>query len=115
VTTLTWEDFCDHAMAVASVPLSARNVERTGSLNEGQVGIVSAEVDSSLFVIAGPGSGKTTASALRILKLIYMDGLDPTEIVATTFTRRAAAVLRSRIIEWGENVRSRVLRTPSAS
>ncbi len=111
MTTLTWEDFCDHAMAVARVPLSARNVGREGGLNDGQVGIVSATVDRSLFVIAGPGSGKTTASALRILKLIYVDGLDPLEIVATTFTRRAAAVLRSRIIEWGENIRARVLRS----
>jgi len=86
----------------------------TARLNRGQIGIVSAPVHESLFVIAGPGSGKTTASALRILKLLFVDGLEPHEIIATTFTRRAAAVLRSRIIEWGEGIRVRILNSDVA-
>lgn len=107
--TVSWERFCEHALAVARVPLSVRTARNADRLNRGQVGIVSASIDESLFVIAGPGSGKTTASALRILKLLFVDGLEPHEIIATTFTRRAAAVLRSRIIEWGEGIRARIL------
>lgn len=77
--------------------MSVRTAGNTSRLNRGQIGIVSAPVDESLFVIAGPGSGKTTASASRILKLLFVDGLEPHEIIGTTFTRRVAAVLRSRI------------------
>jgi DNA helicase-2/ATP-dependent DNA helicase PcrA len=45
------------------------------------------------------------------LKLLLVGGLEPLEIIATTFTRRAAAVLRSRIIEWGEGIRARILKS----
>lgn len=88
--------------------MSARTAENPDRLNNDQIGIVSAPVDESLFVNAGPSSGKTTA--LRILKLRFVDGLEPHEIIATTFTRRAAAVLRNRIIkEWGEGSPTRIL------
>jgi len=51
--------------------------------------------------VAGPGAGKTTVLALRVLKLVLVDALRPTGIIATTFTRKAAAELRSRILAWG--------------
>ncbi len=53
------------------------------------------------FIVAGPGAGKTTVLALRVLKLVLVDGLRPNGIIATTFTRKAAAELRSRILAWG--------------
>jgi ATP-dependent DNA helicase UvrD/PcrA len=64
------------------------------------VGIETA-ADQGLFIVAGPGTGKTTCLTLRILKLILVDGLRPGRIVATTFTVKAAAELRSRILGWG--------------
>ena len=60
--------------------------------------------DASLYIIAGPGSGKTTVMALRVLKLIFVDGEDPGSMVLTTFTRRAAQELRSRVLGWGDEL-----------
>lgn len=54
-----------------------------------------------LYFVAGPGTGKTTTLALRILKLILVDGVPPHGILATTFTKKAAAELRSRVLGWG--------------
>src|SRR4051812_10247671 len=54
---------------------------------------VEAPPDAGVFIVAGPGTGKTTCLTLRILKLILVDGLQPGRIVATTFTVKAAAEL----------------------
>lgn len=69
-------------------------------LDEAQRSCVEAPSDASLCLVAGPGSGKTTAITLRILRLICVDGFDPASIIATTFTNRAADELRSRILGW---------------
>jgi DNA helicase-2/ATP-dependent DNA helicase PcrA len=55
----------------------------------------------ALFLVAGPGTGKTTCLTLRILKLILVDRVPPVGILATTFTKKAAEELRSRILGWG--------------
>lgn len=91
----------------ASVPRFQKNW-----LNSEQRGAVAAPMQPPTFIVAGPGSGKTTVLALRVLKLIFVDGLQPKSILATTFTRKAAAELRSRILSWGfqvlEHLRSSV-------
>lgn len=69
--------------------------------NEEQRAIVEADPKAPLFIVAGPGTGKTASLTLRILKLILADGISPRGIVATTFTKKAAAELRSRILGWG--------------
>src|SRR5690606_9891215 len=74
-------------------------------LDDDQRGVVAAGPDCTLFVVAGPGSGKTTVLALRVLRHILVDGMEPDSIVATTFTRRAARELRSRILGWGDEIR----------
>jgi DNA helicase-2/ATP-dependent DNA helicase PcrA len=58
---------------------------------------VMAHNDGPLWVIAGPGTGKTLALILRCLRLLCVDGLDPESIVLTTFTRKAAAQLDQRL------------------
>src|SRR5262249_13855856 len=60
-----------------------------------------APPDEPLFIVAGPGTGKTTCLTLRILKLVLVDQVPPKAVLATTFTRKAAAELRSRILGWG--------------
>jgi len=70
-------------------------------LNSEQEEIVRLPLNCSIQVLAGPGSGKTATLALRILKLIYVDDVSPSKIVATTFTKKAAAELRSRVLDWG--------------
>lgn len=62
---------------------------------------IDAGAAEALFVVAGPGTGKTTCLTLRILKLILVDDVPPRAILATTFTKKAAAELRSRILGWG--------------
>lgn len=70
-------------------------------LNQRQDDAVRAVPHPPTFIVAGPGTGKTTVLALRVLKLVLVDGLRPSGIIATTFTRKAAAELRSRILAWG--------------
>jgi len=57
--------------------------------------------DQPLFVVADPSTGKTACLTLRILKLVLVDGLPPKSILATTFTKKAAEEVRSRILGWG--------------
>ena len=70
-----------------------------------QEAAISAAPNESMFLVAGPGSGKTTVLALRTLKLIFVDEVDPAGIILTTFTRRAARELRSRVLGWGDEIR----------
>jgi ATP-dependent helicase/nuclease subunit A len=51
----------------------------------------------SLAVTAGAGTGKTTLLARRYVAHLKAHGLSPLEVVAVTFTEKAAAELRGRI------------------
>jgi DNA helicase-2/ATP-dependent DNA helicase PcrA len=77
--------------------------------NEAQQQVLDAPQDATIFVAAGPGTGKTACLAMRILKLVYVDGIAPRGILATTFTKKAAAELRSRILSWGYGVHEYLL------
>ncbi len=50
-----------------------------------------------LVVIAGPGSGKTRTLVARIVTLIGERGVRPEQILALTFTNRAAGEIRVRL------------------
>jgi len=54
------------------------------------------DLDTSLLVEAGAGSGKTTAMVGRMVALIRSGRATTAQIVAVTFTRKAAAELRER-------------------
>ena len=73
--------------------------------NKDQTTAISSEKNESLFIVAGPGSGKTTVMVLKILKFIFVDDVNPDEILATTFTRKAANELNSRILSWGDEIK----------
>jgi DNA helicase-2/ATP-dependent DNA helicase PcrA len=62
---------------------------------------IEAPASAGLFIVAGPGSGKTTCLTLRMLKLMMVDNVPPRGILATTFTVKAAEELRSRLLGWG--------------
>lgn len=72
--------------------------------NAAQLQAISAAPTLPLHIVAGPGTGKTAVLALRVLRLILVDELPPNTILATTFTRRAAAELRSRLLTYGAAV-----------
>jgi len=76
---------------------------------QGQYYAIRADPRQSQFIVAGPGSGKTTVMTLRVLKLIFVDVVDPKSILVTTFTRKAAAELSSRILGWGDLIRRNIV------
>lgn len=57
-------------------------------------------VNENQYIVAGPGSGKTTVLVLKILKYIFVDNVKLNGIVVTTFTKKAARELKERISNW---------------
>ena len=84
-------------------------LKRNISSNQDQKKAIISPVDKSLFIVAGPGSGKTTVMVLKILKYIFVDDINPSEIMATTFTRKAADELYSRILGWGDEIKNHLI------
>lgn len=76
---------------------------------------VNASASAALFIVAGPGTGKTASLTLRILKLILVDGIPARGILATTFTKKAAEELRSRVLGWGFRIIDALRKDPSLS
>ncbi len=50
-----------------------------------------------LLVLAGPGTGKTTAIVETVVERITKRGIDPERVLVLTFSRKAAEELRQRI------------------
>lgn len=67
-----------------------------GSLNPKQLE-AARHVDGPLLILAGAGSGKTRVLTYRVASLIADHGIPPFEILAVTFTNKAAEEMRSRV------------------
>lgn len=62
---------------------------------------VATSVDGPVLVVAGAGTGKTTAITYRIANAVRRGAHDPARSVALTFTNRAAGEMTRRLVRLG--------------
>ena len=74
--------------------------------DEQQAAVVAAE--GPLLIIAGPGTGKTKTLTERMAHLIGSEAARPEEILALTFTKKAAEEMRQRMALFQQDARPEI-------
>ncbi len=73
--------------------------EEMERLNEEQRQVVTAPVNCSLIVYAGPGSGKTHTLLLRLAYLVHEEQITPSQILVLAYNNAVVTEIRHRLRE----------------
>ena len=81
---------------LSSQAMAARSFPYLDELNEEQRKAVEA-LDGPVLMLAGAGTGKTKALTTRVVHLLNMRRANPNQILAVTFTNKAAREMKNRV------------------
>jgi len=86
----------NNAATLSSQAMAARSFSYLDGLNEEQKKAVEA-LDGPVLMLAGAGTGKTKALTARVVHLLNMRRANPNQILAVTFTNKAAKEMKNRV------------------
>jgi len=96
MTPQTMKPFKSEDIDLAYGTTRPQNTDIFEGLNPEQIEAVNA-IDGPVVIRAGAGTGKTTVLIRRIANIVRLGRCRPEEILAVTFTKKAAGEMRSRL------------------